>query len=243
MALPDLDDLSFLEAAATAQAILLTGNLRHFPKADALHFPVSHPSRPIWRHLTSNNRTADRLHGSDMLSLRHSSAQMLEPPRKPLGAGKPESRSRRCRSQASPQAIRYLGASPKGRGFSGCPFPAGSPPVPCNSLIPCGRDLVGSPRTRVDPLLHLYNCIKRAWHGEPLRVPGRANGQKEQAMDMHFWLGILLGLIAGGGAVWYFKVRALQTAVVTMTGEYQNAEKGRRELEAKSRLHPAPATS
>ena len=27
-------------------------------------------------------------------------------------------------------------------------------------------------------------------------------------MDMHFWFGILLGLIAGGGAVWYFKVRA-----------------------------------
>ena len=62
-------------------------------------------------------------------------------------------------------------------------------------------------------------------------------------MDMHFWFGILLGLVAGGGAVWYFKVRALQTAVVTMTGEYQNAEKGRRELEAKSRLHPAPAMS
>ena len=65
----------------------------------------------------------------------------------------------------------------------------------------------------------------------------------EQAMDMHFWLGILLGLIAGGGAVRYFKVRSLQTTVVTMTGEYQHAEKGRRELEAKSRLHPKPAAS
>ena len=62
-------------------------------------------------------------------------------------------------------------------------------------------------------------------------------------MDMNFWLGILIGLSAGGGAVWYFKVRSLQTAVVTMTGEYRNAEKGRRELEAKSRQDPTPATS
>lgn len=31
-ALPDLDDLPFLEVAATAEAILVTGNLRHFPK-------------------------------------------------------------------------------------------------------------------------------------------------------------------------------------------------------------------
>ena len=118
--------------------------------------------------------------------------------------------------------------------------------MPCNSLILHGRNIVGSPNTRVDPLLHFYNYnyIKRVRHAGHVRVPGRVNGQqKEQAMDMHFWFGILLGLIAGGGAVWYFKVRALQTAVVTMTGEYQNAEKGRRELEAKSRLHPAPATS
>jgi len=62
-------------------------------------------------------------------------------------------------------------------------------------------------------------------------------------MDMHFWLGSLFGLIAGGGAVWYFKVRSLQTAVVTMTREYRNAENGRQELEAKSRLHPEPAAS
>jgi hypothetical protein len=60
-------------------------------------------------------------------------------------------------------------------------------------------------------------------------------------MDINFWLGILIGLVAGGGAVWYFKVRSLQTAVVTMTGEYRNAEKERKELEAKSRQHPMPA--
>ena len=60
-------------------------------------------------------------------------------------------------------------------------------------------------------------------------------------MDMSFWLGILIGVVGGGGAVWYFKVRSLQTAVVTMTHEYRNAEKGRKELEAKSRQHPVPA--
>ena len=62
-------------------------------------------------------------------------------------------------------------------------------------------------------------------------------------MDMSFWLGILIGLSAGGGAVWYFKVRSLQTAVVTMTGEYRNAEKGRKELEVKIRQYPMPSTS
>ena len=30
--LPDPDDLPFLEVAATAEAVLVTGNLRHFPK-------------------------------------------------------------------------------------------------------------------------------------------------------------------------------------------------------------------
>ena len=60
-------------------------------------------------------------------------------------------------------------------------------------------------------------------------------------MDVNFWLGILIGVVAGGGGVWYFKVRALQTAVVTMTGEYRNAEKGRKELEAQTRQHPLPA--
>jgi hypothetical protein len=62
-------------------------------------------------------------------------------------------------------------------------------------------------------------------------------------MDINFWLGILIGLVAGGGAIWYLKVRSLQTAVVTMTGEYRNAEKGRKELEARIRQHPMPAAS
>ena len=62
-------------------------------------------------------------------------------------------------------------------------------------------------------------------------------------MDINFWLGILIGLTAGGAAVWYFKVRSLQTAVVTMTGEYRNAEKGGKVLEAKGRQYPMPAAS
>ena len=65
----------------------------------------------------------------------------------------------------------------------------------------------------------------------------------EQAMDVNFWWGILIGLVAGGGVVWAFKVRSLQTAVVTMTGEYRTAEKGRKELEAKSRQYPMPVAS
>lgn len=60
-------------------------------------------------------------------------------------------------------------------------------------------------------------------------------------MDANLWLGILIGVVAGGGAVWYFKVRSLQTAVVTMTHEYQNAERGRKELEAKRRQPAMPA--
>jgi len=60
-------------------------------------------------------------------------------------------------------------------------------------------------------------------------------------MDTNLLLGILIGLVGGGGAVWYFKVRSLQTAVSTMTHEYRNAERGRKELEAKSRQHPLPA--
>ena len=60
-------------------------------------------------------------------------------------------------------------------------------------------------------------------------------------MDVNFWLGILIGVVAAGGGVWYFKVRALQTAVVTMTGENRNAEKGRKDLEAQTRQHPVPA--
>jgi hypothetical protein len=51
-------------------------------------------------------------------------------------------------------------------------------------------------------------------------------------MDVSFWLGILIGLVVGGGAVWYFKVRSLQKSVITMTGE-----KGRKDLEEKSRQH------
>jgi len=56
-------------------------------------------------------------------------------------------------------------------------------------------------------------------------------------MDGSFWLGILIGLVIGGGAVWYFKVRSLQKSVITMTGEYQTAEKGRKDSEEKRRRH------
>jgi hypothetical protein len=56
-------------------------------------------------------------------------------------------------------------------------------------------------------------------------------------MDGSFWLGVLIGLVVGGGAVWYFKVRSLQKSVLTMTGEYRTAEKGRKDLEEKSRQH------
>lgn len=56
-------------------------------------------------------------------------------------------------------------------------------------------------------------------------------------MESSFWLGMLIGLVVGGGGVWYFKVRALQTSVLTMTGEYRTAEKGRKDLEEKSRQH------
>jgi hypothetical protein len=62
-------------------------------------------------------------------------------------------------------------------------------------------------------------------------------GGKEQAMESGFWLGILIGLVAGGGGVWYFKVLSLQQSVLTMTGEYQRAERGRKDLEEKSRQH------
>jgi hypothetical protein len=56
-------------------------------------------------------------------------------------------------------------------------------------------------------------------------------------MDVSLWLGILIGLVIGGGAVWYFKVRSLQKSVITMTGEYQTAEKGRKDSEEKRRRH------
>jgi hypothetical protein len=71
----------------------------------------------------------------------------------------------------------------------------------------------------------------------------RETGRKEQAMDFNFWLGILIGLVAGGGAIWYLKVRSLQIAVVTMTGEYRIAEKGRKELEARIRQYPVPVAT
>jgi hypothetical protein len=54
-------------------------------------------------------------------------------------------------------------------------------------------------------------------------------------MDSGFLLGALIGLVAGSGGVWYFKVLALQKSVLTMTGEYQRAEKGRRSLAEKAR--------
>ncbi|MFB3817939.1 MAG: hypothetical protein ACE147_09780 [Candidatus Methylomirabilales bacterium] len=50
-------------------------------------------------------------------------------------------------------------------------------------------------------------------------------------MDSGFWVGLLVGIVAGGGAVWYFKVLSLQQSVITMTGEYRRAERGRRTLE------------
>ena len=56
-------------------------------------------------------------------------------------------------------------------------------------------------------------------------------------MDSNLLLGILIGLVAGGAGVWYFKVLGLQKSVLTMTGEYQRAERGRRDLEAKSRAY------
>ena len=52
-----------------------------------------------------------------------------------------------------------------------------------------------------------------------------------------------IGLVAGGGGVWYFKVRSLQKSVITMTGEYRTAEKGRKDLEEQSKQHPIPVTS
>ena len=60
---------------------------------------------------------------------------------------------------------------------------------------------------------------------------------KEDAMGVSFWLGVLIGLVVGGGGVWYFKVRSLQKSVITMTGEFRTAEKGRKDLEEKSRQH------
>ena len=60
-------------------------------------------------------------------------------------------------------------------------------------------------------------------------------GGKEEVMEGGFLLGLLIGFVVGGGGIWYFKVLSLQKSVLTMTGEYQRAERGRRDLEAKSR--------
>jgi putative PIN family toxin of toxin-antitoxin system len=42
--LPDLDDLMFLEVAKTIRAILITGNLRHFPGEHRAEVPVLSPT-------------------------------------------------------------------------------------------------------------------------------------------------------------------------------------------------------
>jgi hypothetical protein len=49
-------------------------------------------------------------------------------------------------------------------------------------------------------------------------------------MEGGFWLGLLIGFVAGGGGVWYFKVLSLEKSVLTMTGEYRRAERGRKIL-------------
>lgn len=56
-------------------------------------------------------------------------------------------------------------------------------------------------------------------------------------MDVGLWSEILMGFVVGGGAVWYFTVRSLQPSVITMTGEYHTAEKGRKDSEEKRRRH------
>lgn len=38
-------------------------------------------------------------------------------------------------------------------------------------------------------------------------------------MESGFLLGLLIGLVVGGGGVWYFKVLSLQKSVLTMTGQ------------------------
>ncbi len=57
-------------------------------------------------------------------------------------------------------------------------------------------------------------------------------------MEGNFLLGMLIGVVAGGGGVWYFKVLSLEKSVLTMTGEYRRAERGRKTLqEEKSRQY------
>jgi hypothetical protein len=50
-------------------------------------------------------------------------------------------------------------------------------------------------------------------------------------MEGGFWLGMLMGIVAGGGGVWYFKVLSLEKSVLAMTGEYRRAERGRKNLQ------------
>jgi predicted nucleic acid-binding protein len=45
--LPDPSDLPFLEVAASAEAVLVTGNLRHFPKKAAGRVAVISPAELI----------------------------------------------------------------------------------------------------------------------------------------------------------------------------------------------------
>lgn len=56
-------------------------------------------------------------------------------------------------------------------------------------------------------------------------------------MESGFLLGLLIGLVVGGGGVWYFKVLSLQQSVLTMTGQYRRAERGRKDLAEKSRQY------
>jgi len=56
-------------------------------------------------------------------------------------------------------------------------------------------------------------------------------------MEGGFLLGLLIGFVVGGGGIWYFKVLSLQKSVILMTGEYQTAEKGRKDSEEKRKRH------
>lgn len=49
-------------------------------------------------------------------------------------------------------------------------------------------------------------------------------------MDVSFWLGLVIGFVAGGGVAWYFKILPLQQSVLNMTGEFRKAERGRKIL-------------
>lgn len=55
-------------------------------------------------------------------------------------------------------------------------------------------------------------------------------GEGEDPMDVSFWLGLVIGFVAGGGVAWYFKILPLQQSVLNMTGEFRKAERGRKIL-------------